>query len=264
MVTSDSNWVFWGQMNDQGGPQTYYLYNVKTGVRRRFTDALASSGDLSGAALVGDTLYVAGTAQTGKCTVTEIEQVHLMQGTSTPLVVARDCTVESSPRIPQVAKLTSSQLPLRLSGVAVARPALAGNDLLFVALPQMENFERGIPSALVQLNLDDGATQVVAESPTLIAAVAADSDVTGFVAGNILYALSRKGLFVVEYTQNPIPSVSGPLVTCVGGQGIVYNDSSGAVYQAPGNTVSVTLAGPWISWYDNSIRVAQIQPQLLQ
>lgn len=87
MVTSDREWVFWALTSDLGGgPQTYYLYNLRTGARRRFSDGLTASnpfGALSGAALQGDNLYVTGDTQTGRCVVSEVLRVDLLRRRTT-------------------------------------------------------------------------------------------------------------------------------------------------------------------------------------
>ena len=235
-------------------------------VPSRHRNALTANGDLSGAALEGDDLYVAGTAQTGRCEVTEVLRVDLINGLAMPLVVARDCSWEPSPHVPRLSLRTTSGLPLRLTGVTVERPALAGHGLLFVATPQTDS-SVAPPSALVQLDLETGKATVVAESPTLISAVTADQDVTAFVAGQSLFTLVHKRLTLVEDTQNPIPTVSGPLISCGGGSGNVYDARNGTFYRPPIVGAWTILAGGWVSWFDgaaNTYRVAHLQPSLLE
>ena len=267
MVTSDSHWVFWGRMNDQGGPESYYLYNVVTGARRRFTDALTASGvDLSGAVLAGDSLYVAGTVKAGRCPVDEVLRVNLATGEATPMVVARHCAVEAAPRLPKLLSLGGTGLPLKLSGVVVAEPALAGRRLLFVITPPTDS-SVSPPAALVQLDLDNGKAKVLAQSPSLISALVADPDVAAFVSGPGLYALVNKGLELLETTQNPVPTVSGPLVSCGGGSGDVYDVRTGAVYRPPAVGSWTILSGSWVSWFDSAAqayRAARIEPSRLQ
>jgi len=267
-VTVDRDWVFWGQMSDQdGGPVAYYLYNFRTGVRRPFTDELTASRALSGAVLAGDSLYVAGALRTGACDVTEVLQVHLLRGGATPLVVARACHLEQAPRIPDLPSRSRSQWPLRLYGVTVAWPALEGRDLLLVATPWTD-LPTAPPSELLRIDLGDGDMDAVARSPTLIAPVVADKDVVAFLAGQSLYALVGRKLVFVEGTQNPIPIVSGPLVSCGGGNGDVYDVRNDVAYRPPLIAGAWTfVTGGWVSWLDTAVPtyyVARLRPSILK
>jgi len=277
MVTSDREWVFWAEIGDLGGgPQPYYLYNLKTGTRRRFSDALTASdpyGALSGAALEGDDLFVTGAMQSGACTVSEVLRVDLLHGGTTPLVVARDCAATASRHIATLPSRARSGLPLRLLGTTVARLAVTGHRLLFVAMSNRDPAEPSHPSLLVQLDLATGAARAVARSPSTISAVAADADVTAFVAGTdgstlvgdeALFVLYHGKLRLVEGTQGSAPMVSGHLVTCEEGSGDVYDARDGTIYRPLGPS-SMTLAGPWVSWSaPQGDRVARIEPSLLR
>lgn len=275
-VYSGGHWILWGQMWDgDGGPITYYLYNLATGQRQPFTDqftgtstssgAMPSSfGDVEGSAFVGDALYVSGVSLNNGCEQTGVVKRDLATGAEQPLILAQNCRTENpSGPMPSLARASGS-LPLHLTGESVGPAALSGTTMYFAVTrmaPAAENTR--IPTTLAALDLATGAMQDVATSAGPIIAVAADSDVVALVAGNGegyfgIYALPHgsRQFVLLGQTQGDAVTVSGPLV----GYGSVYDIRTDSAY-APG----AWLFGTEVTWYrGGTLYYAPLDPSQLK